>query len=147
MEPLTIFFFWILEKMSFSSKISNLSQSSNFSSIIASIIFLKLIALVHTWVSLLSQILKNLLAMQETWVWSLGQEDSLEKGIATHSNILAWEIPWTEKHGRLYSLWGCKESDTTDWLSTHTHLETILYFTFSFLTCNWSSVLKASASS
>ena len=47
---------------------------------------------------------KNLPVMQETWVWSLGQEDSLEKEMATHSNILAWEIPWTEEPGRLQSM-------------------------------------------
>ena len=40
-------------------------------------------------------------AMQETWVPSLGWEDPLEKGMATHSSILAWEIPWTEEPGRL----------------------------------------------
>ena len=47
---------------------------------------------------------KSLSAMQEppeTWVWSLGQEDSLQKEMATHSNILAWKIPWTEELGRL----------------------------------------------
>ena len=42
---------------------------------------------------------KNLPAMQETWVRSLGQEDPLEKGMATHSSILAWKIPWTEEPG------------------------------------------------
>ena len=42
--------------------------------------------------------------MQETWVPSLGQEDPLEKGMATHSSILAWEIPWTEEPGRLQSM-------------------------------------------
>ena len=42
---------------------------------------------------------KNSLAMQETWVQSLGWEDPLEKEIATHSSILAWEIPWTEEPG------------------------------------------------
>ena len=47
---------------------------------------------------------KNLLAMQETWVRSLGWEDSLEEEMATHSNILAWEIPWTEEPGRLQSM-------------------------------------------
>ena len=41
---------------------------------------------------------------KETWVWSLGQEDSLEKEIATHSSILAWEIPWTEEQGRLQAM-------------------------------------------
>ena len=44
---------------------------------------------------------KNPLAMQETWVQSLGWEDPLEKGTATHSSILAWRIPWTEEPGRL----------------------------------------------
>ena len=44
---------------------------------------------------------KNLPAMQETWVRSLGREDSLEKGMATHSSILAWRIPWTEEPGGL----------------------------------------------
>ena len=43
-------------------------------------------------------------AMQETWVWSLGQEDPLEKEMATHSSTLAWKIPWTEKPGRLQSM-------------------------------------------
>ena len=46
---------------------------------------------------------KNLPAMQETWVRSLGQEDPLEKGTATHSSILAWRIPWTEEPGGLQS--------------------------------------------
>ena len=47
---------------------------------------------------------KNLPAMQETWVQSLGQEDPLEEGMATNSNILAWRIPWTEEPGRLQSI-------------------------------------------
>ena len=47
---------------------------------------------------------KNLPAMKETQVQSLGQEDSLEKGMATHSSILAWEIPWTEESGGLQCL-------------------------------------------
>ena len=56
------------------------------------------------------QKVKNLPAMQETWVQSLGQEDPLKKGMATHSSILAWKIPWTEKPGRLKS----KELDMTE---------------------------------
>ena len=48
---------------------------------------------------------KNPPAKQETQVQSLGQEDPLEKEIATHSSILAWEIPWTEEPGRLQSVW------------------------------------------
>ena len=47
---------------------------------------------------------KNLPAMQETWVRSLGQEDILEKGMATHFSILAWKILWTEEPGRLQSM-------------------------------------------
>ena len=47
---------------------------------------------------------KNLLAMQEIWVRSLSQEDPLEKGMATHSGILAWRIAWTEEPGRLQSI-------------------------------------------
>ena len=49
----------------------------------------------------MAQVIKNLLAMWETWVQSLGQEDPLEEGMATHSSILVWEIPWTEEPGRL----------------------------------------------
>ena len=52
--------------------------------------------------------------MQETQVQFLGQEDPLEKGLATHSSILAWRIPWTEVG---YSPWGRKESDTTEQLT------------------------------
>ena len=59
---------------------------------------------------------KNLPTVQETWVQSLGLEDLLEKGIATHSSILAWRIPWTEEPGGLQSV-GHKESDTTERLT------------------------------
>ena len=54
--------------------------------------------------SLAAQLVKNLPAMQETWVRSLGWKDNLEKRMATHSSILAWRIPWTEEPGRLLSL-------------------------------------------
>ena len=53
--------------------------------------------------SLVAQRLKRLPAMKETWVRSLGQEDPLEKEMATHSSILAWRIPWTEEPGGLQS--------------------------------------------
>ena len=53
---------------------------------------------------LVAQTVKRLPAMRETWVRSLGQEDLLEKEMATHSSILAWEIPWTEKFGGLQSM-------------------------------------------
>ena len=55
------------------------------------------------WAPLVAQMVKNLPAMQETQVGSLGQED-LEKGMAIHSNILAWRIPWTEEPGGLQSM-------------------------------------------
>ena len=53
---------------------------------------------------LVAQMVKNLPAMQETQVHSLGQEDPLEKEMATHSSILAWEIPWMEEPGELQSM-------------------------------------------
>ena len=53
--------------------------------------------------SLVAQLVKNLLAVQETWVRSLGQEDSLEKEMATPSSMLAWRMPWTEEPGGLQS--------------------------------------------
>ena len=58
----------------------------------------------YTWASLVAQMVKNLPAMRQTWVWSLGWEDPLEKGKANHSSILAWRIPWTEEPGRLQSM-------------------------------------------
>ena len=54
--------------------------------------------------SLVAQTVKRLPTMRETWVRSLGQEDPLEKEMATHSSILAWTIPWTEEPGRLQSM-------------------------------------------
>ena len=59
---------------------------------------------------------KLLPAVQETRVPSLGQEDPLEKEMATHSSTLAWKIPWMEDPGGLYSPWGRKELDTTEQL-------------------------------
>ena len=54
--------------------------------------------------SLVAQTVKNLPAVRETWVPSLGREDPLEEGMATHSSILAWRIPWTEEPGGLQSM-------------------------------------------
>ena len=65
------------------------------------------------WASSVAQMRRNLPAMQETWVQPLGWEDPLEKGMATHSNVLVWRIPWTEEPGRLQFI-GCKELDTTE---------------------------------
>jgi len=68
---------------------------------------LSLMYLYNIWTSPMAQMVKNLPAMQETqetWVQSLGQENPLEKKIATHSSIFAWKTPWTEKPGRLWSM-------------------------------------------
>ena len=65
------------------------------------------------WASLVAQMVKNVAAMQETRVQSLGQEDPLEEGMATHSGILAWRVPWTEEPGGLQP-WGHKQSDMTE---------------------------------
>ena len=54
--------------------------------------------------SLVDQLVKNLPAMQETWVQSLGWEDPLKKRMTTHSGILAWRIPWTEEPGGLHPM-------------------------------------------
>ena len=56
------------------------------------------------WASLVAQTVKNLAAMQETWVQSLLWEDPLEEGMATHFSILTWKIPWTEEPGELQSM-------------------------------------------
>ena len=85
------------------------------------------------WASLVAQRLKHLPAMRETWVQSLGQKDTLEKEMATHSSILAWTIPWTEEPGGLQSK-GRNESDTTKRL--HFHLMSSSCSTFS-LSGSW----------
>ena len=68
--------------------------------------------------SLVAQIVKNLSVMQETWVQFLGLEDPLEKGMTTHSSILAWRIPWTKEPVWLYSPRGRKESDMAEAANT-----------------------------
>ena len=67
--------------------------------------------MVSIWASLVAQTVKNLPALPEIQVWSLGQEDTLEKEMATHSSIIAQEILWMEEPERLQSL-GHKELDT-----------------------------------
>ena len=67
----------------------------------------------------MAQTVKKPPAMQEIQVRSLGWEDPLEKGMATYSSILAWRIPCTERNLVGYSLWGHKESDTTEQLTFH----------------------------
>ena len=58
---------------------------------------------------------KNLRTVEKTQIQFLGREDPIEKGMVTHSSILAWRIPWTEEPGRLQSM-GCKELDSTEQL-------------------------------
>ena len=72
-----------------------------------------ILSMVLNEASLVAQMVKNLLSMQEIWVQLLGREDLLEKGMAAHSSIVAWRIPWTEESGRLQSL-GFAELDTTE---------------------------------
>ena len=74
--------------------------------------------------SLVAQMVKNLPAMQETWALSLIREDLLEKGMAIHSSILAWRIPWTEEPGRLQSMGSQRLRH--DWV-TNTHTFRIRY--------------------
>ena len=69
----------------------------------------------------MAQMVKRLPAMRKTWVQSLGQEDSLEKEMATHSSTLVWKIPWTEKPGRLQSMGSQSRTQLSD-------------FTFTFIT-------------
>ena len=61
--------------------------------------------------SMVTETVKNPPSMKETWVQSLGQEDPLEKAVATHSSVPAWEIPWTEEPGGLQSM-GSQKSRT-----------------------------------
>ena len=68
--------------------------------------------------SLVTQLLKNLPVMQETWIPSVGRKDPLEKEMATHPSILAWKIPWTEEPDGLKSM-GSQELDMTQPLNHH----------------------------
>ena len=66
------------------------------------------------WDSLVAQMVKNLPAVRQTWVRSLGWEDPLEEGMATHSSILAWRIPWTEEPGGLQSKGSQSQTQLSD---------------------------------
>ena len=68
--------------------------------------------MLYSVTSLATQMLKNLPAMQETWFQSLGWEDPLKKGMAIHSSILAWRIPWIEETGGLHIVHGVAKSQT-----------------------------------
>ena len=85
--------------------------------------------------SLVAQLVKNQPATQETWVWSLGWEDPLEKEKDIHSSILAWRIPCTRP-------WGHKESDMTEWLSLHFTLWLVFILKLIFLSFPCGSARK-----
>ena len=72
--------------------------------IISSFLNLQRLVLWPSRAPLIAQLVNNLPATQETWVQSLGQEDPLEKEMATHSSTLAWKIAWMEEPGRLHSM-------------------------------------------
>ena len=76
--------------------------------------------------SLIAQMVKNLNVMWETWVQSLGQEDSLENLVATNASILAWRIPQTEEPGRLHSMWSQRVRHDSNY--TFTFFMTVLGF-------------------
>ena len=79
-------------------------------------LYFLILELGKTWASLVAQRLKRLPAMQETWVGSLGQEDPLEKEMATHCSILAWRIPWVEEPDGLQSMGS--QRDGHDWATS-----------------------------
>ena len=83
-------------------------------------------ALFWAWAPLVAQSVKNLPAVLETQVQSLGWEDPLEKGMATHSSILTWRSPWTEEPGGLQSK-GLQSQTRLKWLSKHTCMRTLVY--------------------
>ena len=68
----------------------------------------------YIWASLVAQVVKNLPVMQETWVPFLDLEDPLKKGMAAHSSILAWRIPWTKEPGGLQSMESQSQTQLSD---------------------------------
>ena len=80
------------------------------------------------WASLVAQMVKCMPTIQESRVWSLGQEDPLEKEMATHSSTLAWKIPWMEESGGLQSMG--LQRDTTEWLHFLSFTFKVLYSFF-----------------
>ena len=112
---LSLFIRFTVEGISFPPKFPFLSFLC--SSCTRAEIFLLIKGMVGTWASLVSQMVKNLPAMRETWVQSPGQEDPLEKEMAAHSGVLAWEIPWREEPSRLQSMGSQKVGQ--DWATNN----------------------------
>ena len=75
----------------------------------------------YSWASLVAQLVKNPPSMWETWVRSLGGEDPLEKGMANHSSIVAWRIPWTVEPGRLQSMGSQRAGNRNENYHLHHH--------------------------
>ena len=99
--------------------------------------FMRASVFMYIWLGFLGgSVVKNLPAKQETWVHSPGQEDPLEMGMATHSSILAWRIPWTEEPGRLQSMGSQRVGH--DWATKHTQEKIRILF----LKDIWKSVIK-----
>ena len=94
------------------------------------------------WASLEAQMVKHLPAMWETRVWSMGQEDPLEKEMATHSSVLAWKIPWMEDPGGLHTVHGFAKSRT--WLSDFTFFP-CGYFGYKSLTLHYTGAPSSKA--
>ena len=94
-----------------------------------------------SWGSPVAQTVKSLPAVQETWVRSLGEEYPLEKEMATHSNILAWKIPWTEEPSRLQSMGSQRVGH--DWATSLSLFSQYLSSSYLYLTTkiSWSSCL------
>ena len=87
-----------------------------------------------TWTSLVAQTVKNLPAMQESQVWFQGWEDPQERGMATHSSILAWRIPWTEEPGvQSTGSQNVRHNWVTKYTHTHTHTHARTYTELNFI--------------
>ena len=108
--------FMCLLAMSVFSEISSLVKSL-LKSFVHFIVGVFVVLLISFRASLVAQKVKNPPTMQETWVWSLSWEDPQDKGMATHSSVLTWRIPWTEELGGLQSM-RSQGSDMTEHLST-----------------------------
>ena len=96
---------------------------------------------IHLWndgASLVAQTVKNLPAMWETPLWSLSWKDPLEKGMATHSSILAWRIPCTEEASRLQSMGS--QTDTIWTNNTFTYEDTAIVPCLRYVLCQWSAI-------
>ena len=96
-------------------------MQTDISSNISNICIALLLSLERKWASLVAQMVKRLPTVWETWVRSLGQEDPLEKEMATHSSTLAWKIPWTEERSRLQSMGSQRGGH--DWATSHPRAE------------------------